>query len=208
MKVAIFGTSGFAREVAEICEDAGYQEVVLLSKENENSLLSSYTIMEEKNVYELKGNNFDFLIGVGDTEIRKTIAERYSDISFINIIHPSATVGKKTLKALKESEGNIFSSGSRVTSDVEIGNFGIYNLNITIGHDCIIEDFVTITNGANVSGNVHLKEGVYVGTNSTILQGKSLEEKLSIGKYSVVGAGSVVTKNVPERVIVKGVPAK
>jgi acetyltransferase-like isoleucine patch superfamily enzyme len=43
---------------------------------------------------------------------------------------------------------------------------------------------------------------VWIGSNSTILPG------VVIGDNSIIGAGSVVTKNVPSNVIVAGVPAK
>lgn len=48
---------------------------------------------------------------------------------------------------------------------------------------------------------VHLHEKAIVGANATILPG------LSLGAYSIVGAGSVVTKDVPENTVVAGNPA-
>ena len=47
-----------------------------------------------------------------------------------------------------------------------------------------------------------IKEGATIGANATIVCGNM------IGKYSFVGAGAVVTKNVPDYAIVVGVPAK
>lgn len=49
---------------------------------------------------------------------------------------------------------------------------------------------------------IHIKEGAWVGTKSIILGG------VTIGKHSVVAAGSVVTKDVPDYTIVGGNPAK
>ncbi len=70
-----------------------------------------------------------------------------------------------------------------------------------------MEDFVTICPGANISGNVKLCEGAFIGANACVLQGNFTDKKI-IGRNSVVGAGAVVTKNIAENIIVKGIPAK
>lgn len=49
---------------------------------------------------------------------------------------------------------------------------------------------------------IHIKKNAWIGANATILQG------VTIGENSVVAAGSVVSKNVPDNVIVGGSPAK
>jgi acetyltransferase-like isoleucine patch superfamily enzyme len=49
---------------------------------------------------------------------------------------------------------------------------------------------------------VVIKKGAYVGAGAIILQG------VTVGKFSVVGAGSVVTRSVPDFALVTGVPAK
>jgi len=54
----------------------------------------------------------------------------------------------------------------------------------------------------HAGGKIIIKEDVWIGSNCTILP------NIVIGKGSIVGAGSVVTKNIPEYSIVAGVPAK
>lgn len=49
---------------------------------------------------------------------------------------------------------------------------------------------------------VRIKENAWVGANATILPG------VTVGKNAVVAAGAVVTKNVPDNMVVAGVPAK
>lgn len=50
-------------------------------------------------------------------------------------------------------------------------------------------------------GNVHLKEGAFLGANTVVCA------PVTIGKWSIVGAGSVVTKNIPDYEIWGGNPA-
>lgn len=49
---------------------------------------------------------------------------------------------------------------------------------------------------------IHIKKNAWIGANATILQG------VTIGENSVVAAGSVVSKDVPDNVVVGGTPAK
>lgn len=94
---------------------------------------------------------------------------------------------------------------------------------VYIGHLCIIddtfielltiEDNVSISSGCIITchdsstfdgtvGNVTIKRGAYLGIGAIILPG------ITIGENSVVGAGAVVTKDVPPNTIVVGIPAR
>ncbi len=57
-------------------------------------------------------------------------------------------------------------------------------------------------NSAAIAGDVSIDDFSTVGANATILPG------LSVGRDAIVGAGAVVTKDVPDNVVVAGVPAK
>lgn len=59
-----------------------------------------------------------------------------------------------------------------------------------------------IEQGHHEAKTVHLKEGCWIGANVTILPG------VTIGNNAVVGAGSIVTKSVPDRTVYAGNPAK
>lgn len=49
---------------------------------------------------------------------------------------------------------------------------------------------------------IHIKENCWLGANVTVLPG------VTIGKNSVIGAGSVVTKDIPDNVVAVGIPCK
>jgi len=59
-----------------------------------------------------------------------------------------------------------------------------------------------IDQGSCNFSHVHLRRGCWIGANAIILPG------VEIGENAVVGAGSIVTKNVPARTVVAGNPAK
>ena len=113
-------------------------------------------------------------------------------------MHPTAYIG--SLNVIEP--GFIAAAGCFVTTNVRIGRHTHLNLGVTVGHDTILEAYVTANPGAHISGNVVLERGVSMGTGSSIIQG------LRVGAGTFVGAGAVVTKNTPGGLTVVGVPAK
>ena len=76
------------------------------------------------------------------------------------------------------------------------------NLACTIGHDTILENFVSLMPAVNVSGEVILEEAVYVGTGAKIIN------QVSVGKNTTIGAGALVSKSIPANCTAVGIPAK
>lgn len=112
---------------------------------------------------------------------------------------------------------------AKVNAKIKIGdNCGISNVtifafdNITIGNDVYIGGSVKIydtdfhwldydkriTQEGGVTKPVRIEDGAFIGAHSIVLKG------VTIGKKSVVGAGSVVTRDIPENEIWAGNPAK
>jgi len=102
-------------------------------------------------------------------------------------------------------EGNV-TIGDRVT--VKSGVY-IWD-NITVENDVFIGPCVAFTNDKFPRSKCHdkpfdsiyVKEGASIGANATILPG------VTLGKKCMIGAGAVVTKDVPDYTIVYGNPAK
>ncbi|MCP9612957.1 sugar O-acetyltransferase [Coprobacter tertius] len=83
---------------------------------------------------------------------------------------------------------------------------------VTLGDDCLVGHnvvFATLNHGIAPETRVSMfpapiivEKNVWIGSNSTILQG------VTIGDNAIIAAGSVVTKDVPANTIVGGIPAK
>lgn len=106
-----------------------------------------------------------------------------------------------------------FSSGSKTTvfigenvifdmlypDEIEIGN----HVHITTG--CVLLTHYLDTSKVGIfwrKGHIKIEDGVFIGCNTVICK------PVTIGKYSIIGAGSVVTKDIPSYEIWGGNPAR
>lgn len=204
--VLIFGTSGFAREVRDIVHALGGSAGFIARDdiERENSGLDGVIIEPEIEKY--KG--YQFAIGIGENKVRRKIAEKYNaKLQFPNLIHPSATFGFQQRELINKCMGVIICAGCRFTNNILVGDFSIFNLNSTVGHDVCIEQYVNVAPGANLSGNICVRSGAWIGTNAAINQGTQ-SKKLEIGENTIIGSGSVVIKDCDPESTYIGIPAK
>lgn len=122
---------------------------------------------------------------------------------FQTLIHPRI----ERSKWIEIGEGTVICAGSILTTNVQLGCHVHINLDCTIGHDVVIGDYTTLAPGVHVSGWVHFRKRVYVGTGAVLINGTE-KEPLTIGDDAVIGAGAVVTTSVNEGLTVAGAPAR
>jgi len=141
-------------------------------------------------------------IAIGNPVLKAEIRSKLNlpDFSFPPLIHP--TVSNKVFQFNYIGEGAIICQGTILTTNIHVGQQVLLNLACTIGHDAVIDDFCALMPQANISGNVKLATGVYIGASATVLPG------VQVGENSIIGAGAVVTKNIPPHCTAVGVPAR
>ncbi len=143
------------------------------------------------------------VFGIGQPAVCRKLYERLkhkNNLSYPNIIHPHARIHAPPFVSM--GQGNVICDASILTTNISMGDFNLINLSCTIGHDAVLGSFCSIMPGVNISGGAQLKNGVYVGTGAKLIKATTL------GKDSIVGAGSVVNTDVPDGKTYAGVPAK
>ncbi len=202
--IAIFGMSGFAREVADIVRAGGVEDIRFILRDDETAPPGAAATPESQ-VASLAAAGYRFTIGIGEPRLRRAIARRYPDLPWARLVHPCASFGDEAI--LRDVPGLIVAAGVRMTNGIRLGPHSLFNLNVTVGHDCDIGACAAVMPGVNISGNVRLGEGAYIGTGASIIHGSD-SGKLEIGEWAVVGAGAVVTRPVAAGATVVGVPAR
>ena len=117
-----------------------------------------------------------------DGAVRRKVAEKYivAGFSFVAIVAKTADVSE----CATIGDGSVVAEHAVVTAETKIGRFVKINTAATVTHECVIGDYATIAPRAVLLGRVRVCENAYVG------------------------AGAVVTKNVPDGETWVGVPAK
>jgi len=108
------------------------------------------------------------------------------------VVAPDATCGVGLLALA----GCSIMCSARLGDHVTIRNGG------HVAHDCTVGDFVMIGVNAVVCGYATVQEGAHIAPGAVVREGTT------VGRYSVVGLGAVVIKDVPDGAIVAGNPAR
>lgn len=208
--LVIIGCGGFGREVHDVVDAINEIEPTwnLLGYLDDRPEPVNVSRVESRESSVLGGTEWlmaagrevQFVIGIGTGKTRRIIDERFcaAGLTAATLVHPDATLGHD----VRIGQGSVICAGVRATTNISLGRHVHLNINTTVGHDCTIEDYVTVNPLVAISGGVTLGTETMLGTHSAILQ------NLTLGERSIVGAGSCVVHDVPRCVIVKGVPAR
>lgn len=207
IQTVIIGAGGHARVILSILNYDSKIKVVgfIEKKRRPKETIEGLPIFDIFSLPELvkKRKIRGAIMGIGDNSARAEYfqkirkLEKYG-LEIINAIHPSAIIEKN----VKIGKGTVIAAGVVICNNTKIGNNVIINTGAIIDHDSIIEDHAHISPRVAVGGKVTIKRFSWVGIGTSIIH------NLTIGESSIVGAGAVVTKNIPKYSLAIGIPTK
>ncbi len=202
------GAGNFGREAAELVAEINkdkYQWNLIgyidETKEKQGAIINNSLVLGDLDW--LKNNtglNLWAVCAVGSPRGKYSLLKKLTgcNLHFANLIHP--TVGLS--RSVELGVGNIVCWHSLLSVNTRVGNHVSINPGCGIGHDTVIDDYSSLYWNVTLAGNVRIHQGCEIGSKTVVIPQKT------VGKWSIIGAGAVVTKNIPENCLSVGVPAQ
>jgi len=210
-KLVIFGGSGIGMIAASIAKDNKTHEVLGFL----NDTVPVGTAIGKYKTFPVLGTSTDYVRFLNDPEVdffiayvgmkkEKSVFNKVKDLEipenrWATLIHSTAIIPEGFCKIGK---GVLIAPLCQLSADTTVSNNCIMLPNSFLGHDSFMDEFSHIATNGVVGANVHVGKACHIGSNATI------REKVTIGDYSLVGAASMVLKDVGEEEIVIGNPAR
>ena len=200
-KIIIIGARALGRKVCNYARDAGFDVVGFL--DDKADALAGFVgyppVLGAVESWHISLND-RFVCAIGDSKARARYASLLEEKGgvFVSVIHPMAYVGQN----VKIGDGCIVCPFAVVDCDLSMGRHVIANVHALISHDCVIDDFVTLSPGVHLGGRTEIRREAFLGIGVSTIPG------VKIGEGSIVAAGACVAKDVPDQVLAAGVPAQ
>lgn len=196
-KILVVGAGGLAKETTDVLAACGYEVEAFYAEPAAQVLHPIEGAPLVRSLDEVRATAA--VIAIGDTAARKRFHLELCDrFELPVIVHPSAIVSPSARLA----DGVLVMQNAVVNADAVIEAAALVNVGCYVAHDCCVGAYAHLAGACQLGGGVSVGAGVFCGTASVVLP------NLTIGAWSVCGAGAVVTSDVADRTLVVGVPAR
>lgn len=198
-EIVIIGASGHGKVIADIVASSGNIVKGFLDDDNDiqEKEIIGFPVLGKIADY-VNYKECEFVIAIGNPYVREKIANELP-VKWYTAIHPNAIISKLDVEI---GEGTVIMANAVVNPSAKIGKHCIINTGAIVEHDNILDDYV------HLSPNVTLAGIVKVGKSTHIGAGSCTKQVLNIASDCVVGAGSVIVRDITESGTYVGVPAR
>ncbi len=195
-RLIIIGSGGHGKVIADSAFKNGYRDICFVDDNSTGECMGFPIIGVSEDIEKFDDGKTDFVIGIGNNEIRKAISKKH-DVNWVAVIHPSAQIAIN----VSIGKGTVVMAGAVVNSCATVGEHCIINTCAVVEHDNIIGNYAHISPNAALGGTVHIGESTHIGIGATV------KNNINICSNCMVGAGAVVVKDIAEDGIYISVPA-
>ncbi len=207
-RIVFWGATGHAKVLREFIGQIGYTLIALFDNDTRVSPpfpdIPVYYGLEGFNSWrkEQEGWETAGLVAIGGSRGRDRLEIQgfleSNHIKSIIAIHPTAFVAADAQISL----GSQILANATVCTGVRLGEACIVNTASSVDHETVLGKGVHIAPGVTLAGCVSVGDYSLIGVGAVVLP------RIKIGSDVIVGAGSVVTRDIPDCTIVYGNPAK
>ena len=209
-RIVIFGAGGHGREVLQLLRDINaaspdappWHVAGFIADAGMQSALTIHDLPMLGGLEWLTANDdVDIVVAIGAPRARRAVVQRIEQscgARFASLSHPRSCIGQ----GVEMGPGTIIFAGCVLTTDIVLGRHVHLNACCNVSHDSRLGDFTTFGPGVHTGGGVSLHEGAEMGTAGAAIP------RVQIGAWSMVGAGALVTRDLPPCVLAMGVPAR
>lgn len=199
-KLLIIGASGHGKVVADIAIKMNqWQSIAFLDDNSIEYCMGLEVIGKTVDTLKYK-DEADFFVAIGDNATREMVQKKLisQGLSIATLVHPNAVIAGEVEIGI----GTVIMAGVVINSSALIGKGCIVNTSSSLDHDNFIDDYVHISPGSRTAGGVKIGKGTWLGIGSIV------RNNTSICSGCIVGAGSVVVKDIIKPGTYIGVPVR
>lgn len=201
--ICMLGTRTTSQEWVDMLMDCGDRVIYYVENyfpEKVGDKLHGISIIWYEELLDIE-ENYELVCGISTTK-RIQYIEQINDFlpnpQWATTVHPSASIANTA----EIGNGTLIGRGVRIGAHVKIGSHCIIKDNALIGHHTQIGNCVSVAPAANLAGASNIEDYCWIGMGSIIV------DHLSVGEGALIAAGAVVINDVPNNVVMMGMPAK
>lgn len=196
-QIVIIGASGHGKVVADIIEKSGNIVRGFLD-DNASGEVFGYSILGQVCDYNNYDSECEFVIAIGDNQVREKIANSIKQVKLFTAIHPSVCMAKDVIIG----QGTVVMANAVINSSAKIGFNCIINTGVIVEHDNFIGNYVHLSPKVSLGGTVNIGKSTHIGIGATV------RNNITITDNCIVGAGAVVVNDILNSGTYVGVPAR